>query len=483
MPGKRRVAQRARLARVVPSKYSYDKPGPFGRAGRFLGGLGGGLAGGALGAALHAAAMADPLVGPVAQAAILGGAGAKKFAVGGGAAAGKALGSKLGSYAHYIGKIFGSGDYVTASDGVRANSLVSRDLSGHQAPQFGGSREVRIRHREYLGDILTSATAGAFNIQQFPVNPGLAKSFPWLSQVCGATFQQYRLNGMVFEFRSMSSDALNSTNTALGSVVMATDYDSKDAPFTTKQQMENTMFGVSCKPSSCMIHAIECARSQTSVSELYIRAYDVPSGADVRLYDMGNFYIATQGGQAANVNLGELWVSYDVTLLKEIEQVPGYLNSALHYNLAPTAAAPLTLDVTVNATQPVYNSLPSAPISISTTVLNLPLSLQTNSEYMVIYLARGGSTASCVPPAVTFAGGLSSASLPGGGLWINGTSTGFTFPQAVNTSTAVGLCIAFAYNGSGTLAVPPSITFGTAGTYPSACSGDLWIIQVSSVAK
>lgn len=141
---------------------------------------------------------------------------------------------------------------------------------------------------------------------------------------------------MVFEFRSMSADALNSTNTALGSVVMCTDYDSADVPFSSKQQMENTEFGVSCKPSSNMIHAIECAPKVTTATELYVRARNIPAGTDIRLYDWGKFYIATSGFQGTNVNCGELWVSYDITLIKAIEQPPGYLNNFIDYNLAGT---------------------------------------------------------------------------------------------------------------------------------------------------
>ncbi len=186
--------------------YTYDKPGPWGKAGRWIGS--------ALGS---------------------------QFA---GAGGGK-LGEKLGSYLHYIGKIFGSGDYVTSAQQVTGNTLVNSS----QIPQFThGKSSVRIQHREFLGDIKTSSTPGAFLIQDYPINPGMEVTFPWLSSVVGVNFQQYRIRGMVFEYRSMSADALNSTNTALGSVVMATDYDSTDLRFTSKSQMENTEFGVLVNP-------------------------------------------------------------------------------------------------------------------------------------------------------------------------------------------------------------------------------------------
>lgn len=429
--------------------YTYDKPGPWGQFGRRIGGIAGGMLGSKYGAGKL----------------------------------GNAVGSKLGSYLHYIGKIFGSGDYVTASDGVKQNSLLNNVES--QIPSFGSkSNEVRIRHREYLGDVISSGTAGAFNIQSFPLNPGVASTYPWLSQVCGATFQQYRINGQVYEFRSMSADALNSTNTALGSVVMATDYDSKDNVFNTKQQMENTMFGVSCKPSSCMIHAIECARSQTAVSELYIRASAVPSGADIRLYDQGRFSIATVGCQGTNVNLGELWVSYDITLIKQIEQPPGFLNLFTDFNLAGTdATKPLLLDTSVNKTQPAYDTI--GVVSISNTACVLPLTLQTKSVYMLIWMLRGGSTANLVLPTFTYSGGLSSSIPAGIGLaspFINGLSSGFTCPQGAVAATTLANVQTFYYDGTGTNSNPPTITLGAAGTFPGAVvqGGNFIIMQLPS---
>lgn len=368
------------------------------------------------------------------------------------------IGSKLGSYLHYIGKIFGSGDYVTSAQNVKHNTLVS----DNQIPSFShGDNSVRIRHREFLFDVFSSATANTFNIQQIPINPGISTSFPWLSDVCGATFQQYRINGMVFEFRSMSSDALNSTNTALGSVIMATDYDSKDAPFTSKQQMENTEFGVSCKPSSCMIHGIECARNQTSVSELYIRAYEVPYGADVRLYDMGNFYIATTGMQGTNVNLGELWISYDITLFKTIEQVPNYISPTAEYSL-PLAYVSSTsaLGLSALTTNPPVKIIDQIGLKFvrnaGTDLIQLPYNLQKGTVMEFYYGIFGASTASIPYPSVSLSNGLTPV-----GSFIATPYTGTLTTQFKGISQVIK------YDGSGTPLNPPTLGF-TGGLVPTS---------------
>lgn len=451
-PQKRRVYRKVttRYAKVVPrgssmvrqygtlrgsGAYTYAKPGPWGKVGRTLGGLAG-------------KAIAGPL--------------------------GEIVGGKLGSYAHYIGKIFGSGDYVTAANSVKGNVLVNEG----QIPQFVSSKDaLRIKHREYIGDIISSSTAGQFQVQQFAINPGVAGTFQWLSQVCGSTFQQYRINGMVFEFRSMSADALNSTNTALGSVVMATDYDSADAAFTTKSQMENTEFGVSCKPSSCMLHAIECAKGQTSVSELYIRANAVPSGKDIRFYDMGQFYIATVGCQGTSVNLGELWVSYDITIFKAIVQPPGFLTPSAHYQLTASTLATLPFaPIAGVGNDTIGLTVPSTGLTVV-----FPLSIPLNSIWMFNYTALSTSGAAGIanPPTFAFSNGLAQFKL------LQTTSTnGVPIPNPSTSGAAtqrmVGQILFFQYTGGATPNALPTIT-ATASSVPFAAyaSGDLVITMLN----
>lgn len=407
--------------------YTYDKPGPWGR----IGSNAGGMIGSALGSS---------------------------YGLG---KAGGAIGRKLGSYAHYIGKIFGSGDYVTSSGQVRQNTLIN----DAQIPMFSSSKnEVRIRHREFLCDIISSPTIGAFKLQAFAINPGLVASFPWLANVCSSTFQQYRINGMVFEYRSMSADALNSTNTALGQVIMATDYDSKDSLFTSKQQMENTEFGVSCKPSSCMIHGIECARNQTSVSELYVRAFAVPTGADPRLYDMGNFQIATNGCQAASVNLGELWVSYDISFFKAIEQTPNFSAPMALYKLSGTSTTGAQPFGALNSQVAVIDQLGLTFPLVNR--VNMPYDIQIGSVWAISYLVVGASTAITCPTV--------------------NSGSGFTFinqfvgPSGTYTNTTYALTVYYYYAGGATALQPPYFVLTTAGTLPGTITdARLSIAQVS----
>lgn len=186
---------------------------------------------------------------------------------------------------------------------------VKRNVLLDGAPPAFGTAPVVLTQREFIKDITGST---AFSLQSLAINPGNPLAFPWLSTIA-ARFEQYQFLGLIFEFRSTSADALNSTNTALGTVVMATNYDSYDSSFTNKQQMEAYQFSTSTKPSSHSIHPVECDPSKNTLHELYVRS-GAPSG-DQRFYDVGNFQIATVGMQAA-ATIGELWVSYKVKLIR-----------------------------------------------------------------------------------------------------------------------------------------------------------------------
>lgn len=226
-----------------------------------------------------------------------------------GAMIGKVAGKGL---AHGIKYLTGFGDYT-----VKSNTLVyGQPPNVVNSARPGGS--VVISHKEYIGDIYNTSdqvNPGEFKIQKFPIQPGDSQTFPWLSQIA-PNFQEYEFRGLLFHFRSMSADSMSSTNTALGSVIMATQYDSEQPDFTSKSQMENYQFTNSIKPSESCLHMIECARASNVLTNLYTRGDDVPLGKDSRFYDLGNFFIATAGMQTQNINLGELWVTYEIELMK-----------------------------------------------------------------------------------------------------------------------------------------------------------------------
>lgn len=223
-----------------------------------------------------------------------------------------AVGDVIGNVVHPLaGKAFKAFANIVGNGSYRTNGMKVQD--GYSPPMFrrGTDGSVIVEHREYLGDITGST---AFTNTSFQVNPTNTTLFPWLSNLA-YNFEQYRVLGMVFEFKSMSADALNSTNTALGTVIMAAEYNALDANFVSKLEMENYEWAVSLKPSESCLYPLEAAPNETPVDLLYIQEGPLPVGADLRLYNWANFQIATVGMQAA-ADIGELWVSYSLELVK-----------------------------------------------------------------------------------------------------------------------------------------------------------------------
>lgn len=249
---------------------------------------------------------------------------------------GARVGAWLGDRGQRLLKRFtGLGDYSTDEQAGVA------PIHGLDPPimQNASKRANIVSHREYIGDVISGA-AGSFSLQSFKINPGNPSTFPWLAAIA-ANYQQYRLNGCVFEFKTTSADSLNSTNTALGQIIMATNYNVVQPNFQSKYEMENTEFANSCKPSSSMFHAIECAPSLSVLTDLYVAPQGLtPAGQPEQFVNFANFQIATNGLQAANVNLGELWVTYEFILLKPI--VPAVSGQAqglsLHYSAASASS-------------------------------------------------------------------------------------------------------------------------------------------------
>lgn len=244
-----------------------------------------------------------------------GGTMKNQFSDAGGIIAGP-VGRQVGGFLNRaLYALTGFGDYV-----VKKNVLL--ETNGPPAVMNSG-KEFVMRHREYIQDIYsatgTANTPSPFAIQSYPINPGQAQTFPWGASIA-TNFEQYTVEGMVFEYKSLYSDSVVTQNGSIGSVMLATEYNAGTPVFTNKQQMENYQFAQSAKPSQSILHPIECARPQNVLSELYVRSGAVPSGEDVKTYDFGDFQIASQGiplgAAGAAVNLGELWISYQISLKK-----------------------------------------------------------------------------------------------------------------------------------------------------------------------
>lgn len=218
-------------------------------------------------------------------------------------------------------KVFGFGKYRGGSGGMQASPLATMRTTADQG--------VRVTHHEYLFDVNSSTS---FTTTSVPINPGLSL-YPWLSRIA-SPFQKYILHGMVFYFKSTAANALNSTNTALGYLAGATQYNTY-LPLPTDK---TTFFGIAgardAKPAEDNCFPVECSPALTQNRVYFIRDGAVDN--DLAKYDIGRFMLATGGSQAAAV-IGELHVAYDITLIEPDPVLRGSADLARYHAVSAYA--------------------------------------------------------------------------------------------------------------------------------------------------
>jgi hypothetical protein len=264
--------------------------------------------------------------------------------------------------------IFGMGDY-------RTNDIIKGQITS--SPSFGTTKTT-FRRREPLGKVVSSETPGAFKMDKFRVNAGLSKTFPWLSGFAN-NYESYRPLSVVFEYVPTSGMAVASNDTALGSITMAAQYNPFAVDPLNLQQIQGYRNSVTLAPYEHGLHGIECNPRSRQAETLLIRnaniqangGLTVDTGYDT-LFDLCEFFIATEGMQAANVVLGQIWVSYSIELSNPIVPIIQPFNPSLTMtSIAGQDYPSANIFAVANGTAQ-WSSTPLVEISTSGTDLFLP---------------------------------------------------------------------------------------------------------------
>jgi len=352
-----------------------------------------------------------------------------------GFAAGGALGQGLGYFT-------GTGDYTLHNyKTIKSNACT--------VPGFSKNDDsVVVTHREYIQDVKSASTGtpSIFELTTLALNPGQPNTFPWLAGIA-CQYEEFEIQGAVFEFVSTSGQSVASTNTAIGTIIMATEYDPTKPAFANKQAMENYSFATSNRSSESFMHAIECKKSRTPVSRLYVRT-GANTGTDLRWTDFGNFHIATTGMPANSTVLGELWITYKVKLFKPRLPITigatGQIYGAHYSRSGAVSASPLgtttvtssgPMALTLTGTKVTWFGEPGATYKVSinitagTSSSALSLSASTNLDNVLLYsldTAAGVSTGGAL------------VSIYNATFKCNNTNNGILCAVEMNANTIVG---------------------------------------------
>lgn len=348
--------------------------------------------------------------------------------------------------------VLGWGDY-----GVPWKVVGNTLMSNGSAPIMGVGKdsEIRVKHKEFIGALLSTTD---FSNRVYHINPGQDALFPWLANVA-ANFQKYRLEGAMLIFESSIPSGI-ATFSSLGSVILAANLNPSAPSATTQLEMEQMQFAASCKPSENMMAPIECAPYLGATQGLSVRTGDVPAEASINDYDHGTLQIATIGQPSAGVQLGKLYIVYDVVL-----QLPRYLGpggtiqNAYHKGASASAAAPFG-----TSTVEVFDNV---GCTMSATAFTFPRGSAGLWEIEVDYT---GTAASITIPTITYTSGCEA----GPTLYTAGTATKSLIPSSGSQTNAT-LKFTVKVTDNAALAV---VTIGS-GTLPTSASADIYVKQLN----
>lgn len=311
-----------------------------------------------------------------------------------------------------LSKLIGWGDYGPMSTNkiVDGGSGPQQNISVNDDSMTG---DIYFSHTEYIGNLtVTTPSAPAsgttsFQLLQYDLNPGL-KNFPFLAQIA-ANFELYQWQGLIFQYKPLSGEfGASSVSNTLGKIVMATKYGvNQNTAFNSMIEMQNYDYANSTKPSCAIVHGVETDPKQGLAENLMVRTGAPDPSAPRVLYDLGKFYIATEGipysGASQTIVLGELWVSYRVKLSRA--KLWDSLGEAIAYDkfTGTSSATQLVTGFTRDATSTIGGTM-QILILQSAGIYIFPASIN-QGKYMLVFRSTstaantGNFTAPTVPSA------------------------------------------------------------------------------------
>jgi hypothetical protein len=254
----------------------------------------------------------------------------------------------------------------------QTRNITDFPLGNSQRQGFNrNSASKTVQKDEYIADI---AGTVAFTTTQYAVNPGQVTTFPWLS-LEAKQWEKYEFQKLEFYLKPEVTQY--TTNANSGKVILSFDSDASDPPPLNKQEAEDVMPMADGMSYQTVDLNIPKFILQSHHDSFYVRPGNLPGGADIKTYDLGNLFVSTIGQGAPVPNMMELRVRYTCTLMVPI--------------LENTAAAPQNNQVTylADSKAALGNSVVYQPLLASAASTSLPV---TNGLNVV------NTAGSIVPP-------------------------------------------------------------------------------------
>lgn len=189
---------------------------------------------------------------------------------------------------------------VVANDRVYDAPRARNVIINKTAPKFRStSGKYTITNREYLGTVVAN-NSGAFVINAYEINAGIAATFPWASTIAN-THQKYKLNKLIVSFKPLVGTQSN------GRITLSYTIDPHDPVPSNKVEIfqhANTVEG-------CVWDSLSLNINTSLRPALFVRSGGI-SDSDINTYDFGTIFVAT--ANAATSTVGDLFIEYEMEL-------------------------------------------------------------------------------------------------------------------------------------------------------------------------
>ena len=193
---------------------------------------------------------------------------------------------------------------------------------------------ISVSHREYIGDLKSgTGVPSAFLATVYPLNPGQASLFPWLSKIA-ANYESYSFNSVRITYEPQAP------TTSYGTVILTVDFDAKDDPPANKQQALLKEGAVRAAPWQTCSYIAKPSNLHKAKTNL-VRPGAQPSDTDIREYDIGNLFLCSSGVSTASIPLGDVYIEYSIVLTTPTFETPPALLNVGGYISGGTSTVPL----------------------------------------------------------------------------------------------------------------------------------------------
>jgi len=269
------------------------------------------------------------------------------------------------------------------------------------------------------------------------VQPGLSTSFPWLSGLA-RMYESYVFLSLTYDYVPACGSATP------GSVSLALDFDAFDTAPQNKGELMQNQAAVRGVPWNPLRLTASRANLQKFGIQRFTRQDDLADNLDIKTYDVGGLFIATDNAVNPLSGWGDLFVSYTIDLITP--QAPTWDKFEISTTIGKITSGAQPDPSHLFGTGAVQEPSTKLPLTVSDT--GNALTLPRKGAYILDWRVQGQGLNGAVVPAVQLLSGLaeiatledlhvSDTNGEGKQLW-NITKAPVTFlPTMVNRATSI----------------------------------------------